>query len=249
VNGNVRTLGNHLVSGGISMEAAGFDDRLTRGGPGGKTTRWVSAWHSFQTDDRKAIQYSHSAQGGRDAHGSSQWTFNPSLRVRPSPALSITTGVQVTRNLNDAQWVEEVADTRSHYVFGHLKQTTAAVTFRVNYTMTPRLSIQVYGQPFVSAGDYSRFKALVNGRANRYEDRYAPFDYASNPDFNYKSFRTTNVLRWEYRPGSALFVVWQQGREDTTDQGRFRMGRDFRDVFRVPSHNVFLVKFAHWLNF
>ena len=54
----------------------------------------------------------------------------------------------------------------------------------------------------------------MNGRAPRYEDRYAPFAYGGSPDFNYKSFRTTNVLRWEYRPGSTLFVVWQQGREE-----------------------------------
>ena len=99
-------------------------------------------------------------------------------------------------------------------MFGHLDQTTVAATLRVNYTLTPRLSIQFYGAPFVSAGDYGPFKELVDGRAPAYADRYAPFAYAGNPDFNYKSFRTTNVLRWEYRPGSTLFVVWQQGREE-----------------------------------
>ncbi len=124
-----------------------------------------------------------------------------------------------------------------------------AATLRVNYTLTPRLSIQLYGAPFVSAGGYGPFKELVDGRAPAYADRYAPFAYAGNPDFNYKSFRTTNVLRWEYRPGSTLFVVWQQGREEVTDAGRFRFGRDFTDVFRAAGHNVFLVKMAHWLNF
>ena len=83
--------------------------------------------------------------------------------------------------------------------------------------------MQVYAAPFVSAGDYDRFKKLVNGRAARYEDRYAPIAYEGNPDFNYRSFRTTNVLRWEYKPGSALFVVWQQGREDVLDAGRFQL--------------------------
>ena len=92
------------------------------------------------------------------------------------------------------------------------------------------------------------FKQLVDGRAARYEDRYAPIAYAGNPDFNYRSFRTTNVLRWEYKPGSALFVVWQQGREDVLDPGRFQFGRDFGGVFGAPARNVFLVKWSYWIN-
>ena len=70
----------------------------------------------------------------------------------------------------------------------------------------------------------------------------------ANPDFNYRSFRTTNVLRWEYKPGSALFVVWQQGREDVLDAGRFQFGRDFGGVFGAPARNVFLVKWSYWIN-
>jgi hypothetical protein len=124
-----------------------------------------------------------------------------------------------------------------------------AVTGRLNYALTPTLSLQMYAEPFMSAGDYSHFKELVNGRAARYEDRYAPYSYSDNPDFNYKSFRATNVLRWEYRPGSALFVVWQQGQELQTTQGDFRFGRDFRDVFGIPGKNVFLVKLTYWVNF
>ena len=81
-----------------------------------------------------------------------------------------------------------------------------------------------------------------------YSDRYRRFDYTSNPDFNIRSFRTTNVLRWEYKPGSALFVVWQQGKQDDQSYGDFKFTRDFSGVFNAPSHNVFLVKFSYWLN-
>jgi hypothetical protein len=265
VNGNVRTQGNHQVGAGVNLEAEAFDDRLTRGGPGGRTTQWVFFWHSFQSDDRKPVQYIHSVQGGRDRHDSARFGFNPAIRVRPSSALSVAVGLSLSRNLDDSQWVENVTESAphgpggaaapgsslatTHYVFGRLDQTTVAATLRVNYTLTPRLSIQLYGAPFVSAGGYDGFKELVDGRAAAYEDRYAPYPYAGDPNFNYKSFRTTNVLRWEYRPGSTLFVVWQQGREEVTDAGRFRFGRDFGDVFRAAGHNVFLVKMAHWLNF
>ena len=102
----------------------------------------------------------------------------------------------------------------------------------MNYTVTPALSIQVYMEPFVSAGDYSNFKELANGRSKSYEGRYAPFAYGGNPDFNYRSFRTTNVLRWEYKPGSTLFAVWQQGREDTLDHGTFNFSDGLRRRLR-----------------
>ena len=154
---------------------------------------------------------------------------------------------EITRYpINDSQWIENTAD--GHYVFGHLDQTTVGITARVNYTITPELTVQIYAQPFVSAGDYSAFKELVAGRAAHYQDRYAPFAYASNPDFNYRSFRSTNVLRWEYKPGSALFLVWQQGREETLTNGAFDFGGDFRGVFGVPARNVFLVKWSYWFN-
>jgi hypothetical protein len=143
-----------------------------------------------------------------------------------------------------------VTDEQDHYVFGRLRQTTVSLTTRVNYTITPALSLQVYAEPFVSTGDYERCKELVNGRAPRYEDRYAPYAYPLNPDFRFTSFRTTNVLRWEYRPGSTIFVVWQQGREEYLEGWRnFRFGRDFRDIFTAPARNAFLIKVAYWFNF
>ena len=89
---------------------------------------------------------------------------------------------------------------------------------------------------------------VVDGRADAYEDRYRPYAYGESADFNIRSFRTTNVLRWEYRPGSSLFLVWQQGKQDDQNYGDFRFGRDFSGVFSAPSRNVFLIKFSYWLN-
>jgi hypothetical protein len=101
-------------------------------------------------------------------------------------------------------------------------------------------------------GEYRNFRELTDGRNPDYYARYTPFDYSyaanGNPDFSVKSFRTTNVLRWEYRPGSTLFVVWQQARENDFSAGAFRFGRDARAIFGVPPHNVFLIKLAYWLN-
>jgi hypothetical protein len=198
------------------------------------------------SDERRRVGVNVFYNVGGDAGGSRYHGIDTNLTIRPTSFLSISGGPGWSYNLQDAQWVENTADGR--YVFGRLDQTTMSWTTRVNYTITPQLSVQIYAAPFVSAGDYDRFKHLVDGRAARYEDRYAPTVYAANPDFNYRSFRTTNVLRWEYKPGSTLFVVWQQGREDVLDAGRFDFSRDFGGLFSAPARNAFLVKWSYWIN-
>ena len=168
------------------------------------------------------------------------------------PAVLFSVGTRINHTVADAQWVKNLTEPDPHYVFAHLDQTTVSLTGRLNYTVSPTLSLQLYAEPFVSGGAYRAFRELVDGRNPDYASRYSPIDYSyadnGNPDFNAKSFRTTNVLRWEYRPGSTLFVVWQQARENSIGAGGFRIGRDARAIFGVPPHNVFLIKLAYWLN-
>ena len=187
---------------------------------------------------------------GRHARTARGTDINPGVNWRATSSMSLNLGFRYSINHDDSQWVtnEDLRDGGQRYVFGRIDQKTVSFTTRFNYTMTPTLSLQVYAEPFVSAGEYSNYKELVDGRAEKYEDRYKPYAYGSSADFNIRSFRTTNVLRWEYRPGSQLFLVWQQGKSDDQEYGDFRFGRDFGGVFSAPSHNVFLVKFSYWLN-
>ena len=158
------------------------------------------------------------------------------------------------------------------YVFGVLDQTTLSVAARVNWTFTPTLSLQTYVRPFVSRGRYAAFRQLtepgqlelpiygqgfgaidaqtddagaVTGyRVTGAEGGTAAFD---NPNFTVRALQGNAVLRWEYRPGSALFVVWQQQRNGFEPDGRFDLGRDGRRVFTDAPTNVFLVKLSYWL--
>ncbi len=246
VNAHATFTNQWSVGSGGNLNTQPFDDRATRGGPGAFGNSGRSLWAYLNTDSRKPVTANLFYFGGRDHTGNRSWEINPSVTWRPSSFLSVSGGLTLYRNDDNAQWI---GTEEEHHVFGRLDQQTVAMTGRVNYTVTPNLSIQLYAQPFVSAGDYSAFKELVDGRARDYDRRYAAFGYEDNPDFNYRSFRTTNVVRWEYRPGSTLFVVWQQGREDVLDQGTFRFGRDFGGIFDTPARNVFLVKWAYWLNY
>jgi hypothetical protein len=210
----------------------------------------VNLWYYANTDNRKALSFFWNHNIWADNKNSSRYGYGPGFNWRPTSATSLNMGFWYNVNHDDSQWVtnEDLDTGGQRYVFGRIDQTTMSISTRFNYTMTPTLSLQVYAEPFVSAGDYSNYKELADGRAANYEDRYKPYAYSGNADFNIRSFRTTNVLRWEYRPGSSLFVVWQQGRSDYLDHGDFHFGRDFGGIFNAPANNVFLVKFSYWLN-
>ena len=139
------------------------------------------------------------------------------------------------------------------YLFGALNQKTLGTTFRINYTINPELSIEYYGQPFVSAGKYSSYKKITQPDAGTFKQRfynYAPDELTldpitntynvndggtysfGNPDFNFRQFRSNLVIRWEYSPGSTIYLVWSQGRTSTDTNGLFNYGNDIKDLFR-----------------
>ena len=248
INAHAVFTSNWQTGVGTNVESSGLADRLTRGGPAVRTNSSFSIWQYVASDDRKIVSFETQQAYGTDHHGSWAAEIYPAIVVRPGTALSISGGLGFSRNVDLYQWVANITDTRPHYVFGDLDQKTVSLTARVNYAIRPTLSVQVYVQPFVSAGAYGRYKELADPRAASHENRFAAYDYPGRADFNYRSFRMTNVVRWEYRPGSALFVVWQQGRQGSIPTGDFRFGRDFGGVFGEAAQNVFLVKISYWLN-
>lgn len=123
---------------------------------------------------------------------------------------------------------------------------------RVGYAMTPRLSLQVYAQPFVSRGSYDDVRELsATPRGDDYVARYRPYAAPEGADagFNLRDLRSNTVLRWEFRPGSTFFAVWTHGRSGFADRFEQRPWRDeYRDLFGLRPDNTFLVKVAYWLS-
>ena len=111
----------------------------------------------------------------------------------------------------------------------------------LNWTFSPRLSLETYAQPYISSGAYTHFRSLVRPRS--YE--FAPYDYGDNPDFTVFSLKGDAVLRWEYRPGSLLFLVWTQQRYDENTVGNFDLSSSVSHVGRLTPENVFMVKLTH----
>jgi hypothetical protein len=160
--------------------------------------------------------------------------------------------VNYSRDINDSQWRANFGQAgvdTTHYTFAKLDQKTLSLTTRINYTATPTLSVQFYGSPFISNGKYSDWRELNDPRADSYDDRFKPFLLRDDPGgFNVKEFRSNTVLRWEYRPGSTLFLVWAQGRSIGGPSDEFSFGKDLKNVFDTHPANTFLVKMSYWFN-
>ena len=103
----------------------------------------------------------------------------------------------------------------------------------------------MYAQPLVSVGDYGDPHYLEAPSTFDFEP-YPDFDY--NPDFNIRSLRGNAVLRWEWRPGSNIYLAWQQRRSGWEERGDFEFGRDVRAIFKTPADNIFLLKVSFWLS-
>jgi hypothetical protein len=244
------------MGGTIGQLGTTYDDRGARGGPAIRQDKYISPWLSINGDDRKAIVPYFNANYSKDDGGRSHYfNFGPELDFKAMGRFSSSLSLNRSRNVDDNQWYSNFTDASgTHYTFAHLDQTTTSMTARLNYTFTPNASLQTYLQPFVSKGTYSNVRQLsATPRAASYDDRYAPYldaSVTSNPGgFNFKQLQSNVVYRWEYNPGSTLFVVWNQGRQGSIgDEGTNRFQGDVRDLFRLHPANTFLVKVSYWLN-
>jgi len=233
-----------------------YDDRSARGGPAIRQDRYIAPWMGINGNDRRAlvpfmwVNY-FKGSGGRN----SSINLQPELDYKFLGRFSSAVVFNWSHNITDNQWFGNFDDALgTHYTFAHLDQHTTSVTARLNYTFTPDISLQGYLQPFVSKGTYTNVRQLSAApRAANYDDRYAPYinpSVTDNPGgFNFKAFQSNMVFRWEYNPGSTLFLVWNEGRQGFNNlEGTKDFNGDVRDLFRLHPANTFLVKVSYWLN-
>lgn len=251
-----------------------LDNTLTRGGPLALSPALKMMRLRADSDRRKPIVLSFNGEYLSDNAGGVNFNWEVSLRFKPRSNIEFSVGPRYNYRYNIAQWVTKVDDPLmtatygARYIFAEIIQRTVSTSIRLNWTFTPKLSLQFYLQPFIAVGKYDHFKELARARSYDFNEfgkadgstisydgeEYTvdpdgagpaePFSF-SDPDFNYKSLRGTAVLRWEYSPGSVFYFVWTQKRADYSHPGDFRFWRDFGDLFTAPGENVFLVKFTY----
>ncbi len=252
-----------------------FDERLTRGGPVLRKPNLNDYYVNLSTDSRKRLVLSADVEQGCKSDGKCNLFTSLGTTWRPTSNVTLNLSPSFSHSATSDQYVTVVDDPTAtnfygrRYVFADLDQQSLSMNTRINVTFTPDLTLDVFAQPFISTGRYTRFKEFAAPRTLDqlvYGDglgtlTQAGSDYTVDPDgsgpaapftfgdpnFNFRSLRGNTVLRWEFLPGSTLYLVWTQDRNDSEAVGDLQVGRDVSALFRAKAQNIFLLKVNYWL--
>ncbi|MEY8780378.1 DUF5916 domain-containing protein [Allomuricauda sp. XS_ASV26] len=260
--------GNWNTNIGFNFAPIEYSNFALRGGPRLRQSPWVNFWNSINTDSRKKIRFSF-FHNGRKALDNSIKTYymEGGFVYQPINALRISAFPSLRINRDKLQFIDNFDDVGGspRYLNGEIRQRTLSMSVRLNYTINPNLTIQYWGQPFISRGRYSNFKHITDPIAKTFEDRFIQYtaqqtsltdgDYAidedldgvtdfsfSDPDFSFVQFRSNLVIRWEYIPGSEMFLVWSQDVSRSGDPTEGLLSSLGDNIFGQKPQNIFLLK-------
>lgn len=264
---NYWRFGTGMFIGGTNVSNADL-----RGGPSITYPGETNWWYWFGTNNQKKVRASFNNWfnwGNENYSKGSGINFN--LRLRPNDALTISLSPNINWRRNDLQYITQVDyNGEQQYLLGRVEQTTYRMSLRANYNITPNLTLEFWGQPFIASGEYTDFKKVHLANSENYNERFQMFstnqiqfneedevyevfesggtaaDYEfSDPDFNIVQFLSNFVMRWEYIPGSTLFLVWSNN-GSFFDQSENNSFRDLSSQLgNLNTTNTFLIKYTY----
>jgi hypothetical protein len=238
-----------------------------RGGPALRIDGNTSAGYIFQTNSSKNLifgtlidytKYDDKITWKKRYDVSLFWLINNNITV------SSYTGF--TNEINNNQYVtQKTANGKTAYIVGKIARETLYTTLRVEYFITPELSLQYYGSPYASIGKYDSYRKVNQSKSKDLNERFSPLYYSGNllvdennfeilnfetdnPDFNFQEFRSNFVLRWEYKTGSAFYFVWTNTSSSYENKYNSSITRSFKNISNVKAQNAFMVKFSYWFS-
>jgi hypothetical protein len=248
----------------------GVDVQALRGGPAVRLPANPYVTMTIESNPNRRLRAAFNAEWWDYVDGSLRaLVLSPSVAWRPSTPVELGVGLELGNEVIEPQHLRTVGSgDAAQYLVGRVRSRTGALTLRGNFTFSPTLSLQFWGEPFVATGSYDNFRRVVDPRAARDADRYASADPArdgdrlrvdldgdgtrelalDHPDFTTASLRSNLVLRWEYRPSSTLFLVWQHGRTLDGPDGRFRPMHTAGDLLSAPARHQLALKVSYWWN-
>jgi len=259
--------------GSINYNSTSLSHNVLRGGPSMKLPGMTGFYVGLSSNPQKKFTYG--IDGGAYSSGDKGFSSRKSAEIefgyRPFETLQIEISPEYAVSDNRLQYVtQQDFNGQTRYIMGSIDRRTLSMSIRLNYNITPDLTIQFWGQPFIATGDYNEFKYVTDSKANNVNDRFSMYandqisyrsddamyfvddnrdgttDYSFNdPNFNVKEFLSNLVLRWEYKPGSIIYLVWSQNRSGYENIGKFDFNHDIKNLFDQHPQDVFLVKFSY----
>ena len=251
-----------------------LDDTKLRGGP--LVTLPAGSWgeFGFHTDGRKNVSFEFDMETSSGENGYWYYELDPTLQIKLGTQFNLQINPEYSASHSLAQYIMSITDPAAttmygeRYILAQLDRKTFESSLRFDYTMTPTLTLQVYLQALLAVGEYSDYKEFARPRSMAYvhydeegleirydeaNDEYSvvsttlPVEHQIDDDFNEKSLIGSAVLRWEFRPGSILYVVWTLNSENDDHPGNFRLNRDINDLFGTAKDQVLAIKLTWWI--
>lgn len=251
-----------------------LDSRLLRGGPDVRFGSYFLTSAKVNTDKAKRVMFMLKYEGDHNLEGNRFNTLMPSLTLRLGNHVYFSGQLNYAWNTDHLQYVSTLSPVTSsrmsplYYLMGHMDQKTYGLTLNLQVNVTPDISIQFYGSPFTSIAKYDAFKLAADTKSRTFEDRFqsiAPDNlhfengvYTTrvgdhtlsfqNPDFRFNEFRSNLVARWEYLPGSTLYLVWEHRMSNRDNWYSSGWGDNLSRMWGLPATNTFMVKMNYWFS-
>ena len=272
-NANMDLKNFWTLQAGGAFRSSSNDQTILRGGPMMKTPGNIQARFGFTSDNRRKLILNASVNSTIGLEKSSKNISSGfGISFKPTNWLVVSFSPGFSKSFSELQYVTSLnANGAEKYIFASIDRKTVNTSFRINLNLSPNLTIQYWGQPFFATGSYYDNKLIVDPMAHNYNDRFKNYsgdqislngntynvdengdgiiDYNfGKRDFNFQEFLSNLVIRWEYNPGSSVYLVWSQTRSSSNSSGNLDLFNDLGNLFSTVNnkpHNVFLIKFSY----
>lgn len=271
LNANMNLKNFWNIWGHMNINTNGISNTVLRGGPRMRSQGDFQIQASINSDERKKLSlhlYSRLSNGFEKS--SNGFSFETGLTYKPVNTLTLSVNPSFSKSYRELQYIDHlIYNNNDRYIFAGIDQTTISASIRINYNLTPDLTLQYWGQPFFAKGKFKDYNMITDAMNSTYRNRFDVFnpnqisgliddvyeidentdgvaDYTiEKPDFNVQEFLSNLVIRWEYNPGSSVYLVWNQTRSGFDNNSDSNIRDNFHDLFVGKPHNIFLVKFSY----
>jgi hypothetical protein len=273
LNANINLKNYWNVFTGGNINSSSLSTGMLRGGPMMKTPGNINGRIGFSTDSRKKLEFEFFTNINKGFQGYSTSTYTEiGATYKPFNFLRFSISPGYSKSFSELQYVTQTSNNGSdRYIFASIDRKTISASLRVNFNLTPDLTLQYWGQPFIASGRYYDHKYILDPMNDFYEERFHVYtgneiteqddhynidenhdgniDYQiGKRNFNVQEFLSNMVFRWEYSPGSTVYLVWNQTRSGYNPSGSMDYFNDMGDLFNSDKNtpnNIFLVKFSY----
>lgn len=235
-----------IVSAKTTYNFGLYDDRETRGNGLYKKPKSINFSSTLSTNSSSDFVFKLSAAYSKNDRSSDNYSLTPKISMQPSSNIEFTIGMGYKKYNNYEAFVANTLLPPDYNkpltIFANRDTKEYNLNLSGSFTFIHNLSLEVYSQLFFASGHYKGYKLLAN------PETFIPYSHSGTDDFNRNNFQLNSILRWEYLPGSTIYLVWSQYRGYFDNLYNSSLGDNIDNTFITQPDNAVILKISYWLN-